>query len=139
MGATAVNLLVNIDVPDLEAAIEFYRDAFGFVLARRLGLGVAELTGGPAPLYLMEKAAGSFGAGDDRRRYTRHWTPVHLDLVVDEIDLALARAVEAGATLESPVGVAAWGKFAVLADPFGHGFCLIQLLGRGYGELEGTG
>ena len=43
-----MDFLVNVDVPDLEAAIKFYRDAFGFVLGRRLGAGVAELTGGPA-------------------------------------------------------------------------------------------
>jgi uncharacterized glyoxalase superfamily protein PhnB len=63
---------------------------------------------------------------------------VHLDIVVDDIDVALARAVEAGAIVESAVSVAAWGKFAVVADPFGHGFCQIQFLGRGYGELEGS-
>ena len=59
-------------------------------------------------------------------------------LVVDDIEAARARAVEAGATAEAPVSVAAWGKLALLADPFGHGFCLIQFLGRGYGELEGA-
>jgi len=133
-----MDFLVNIDVPDLEAAIRFYRDAFGFVLARRLGAGVAELAGGPARVYLLEKPAGSVGAGGERRRYARHWMPVHLDIVVDDIEAARARAVEAGATAEAPVSVAAWGKLALLADPFGHGFCLIQFLGRGYGELEGA-
>ena len=133
-----MDFLVNVDVPDLEAAIMFYRDAFGFVLARRLGAGVAELTGGPARVYLLEKPADSIGAGRERRRYTRHWNPVHLDMVVDDIDAALTRALRAGAIVESPVSVAAWGKLAVVADPFGHGFCLIEFLGRGYGELEGS-
>ena len=41
-----VEFLVNIDVPDLEAGVRFYRDALGFELARRLGPEVAEMTGG---------------------------------------------------------------------------------------------
>jgi catechol 2,3-dioxygenase-like lactoylglutathione lyase family enzyme len=32
----SVEISVNIDVPDLEAAIEFYRSAFGLHLGRRL-------------------------------------------------------------------------------------------------------
>ncbi len=28
-----------------------------------------------------------------------------------------------------------WGKIAMLADPFGHGLCLIQFLNRGYDEI----
>jgi lactoylglutathione lyase len=30
---------------------------------------------------------------------------------------------------------AAWGRLALLADPFGHGFCLIEFKGRSYGEI----
>jgi hypothetical protein len=29
----------------------------------------------------------------------------------------------------------AWGKIAVLADPFGNGFCLIEFVNRGYDEI----
>ena len=29
----------------------------------------------------------------------------------------------------------AWGRIAHMADPFGHGFCLIQFVGRGYDEV----
>ncbi len=74
--------LVNIDVPDLEAGIRFYCEALGFFLARHLGPDIAELVGGPARLYLLHKPEGSFGAAGDRRRYGRHWMPVHLDIVV---------------------------------------------------------
>ena len=41
----------------------------------------------------------------------------------------------AGATLEEPTAIHAWGKIVRLADPFGHGFCLIEFLGRGYDEI----
>lgn len=61
--------------------------------------------------------------------------PLHLDWVVEDIDAALMRAVAAGAMLEQPVRERRWGRIAVLADPFGHGFCLIQFTGEGYDAL----
>jgi predicted enzyme related to lactoylglutathione lyase len=127
--------LINIDVPDLAAGVKFYAEAFGLAVTRRLGPEAAELSGLPAPLYLLQEPAGSIGAAGERRRYERHWTPVHLDMVVDDIEAALARAVRAGARAETPVRVEAWGKLVVLSDPFGHGLCLIQFLGRGYDEI----
>jgi hypothetical protein len=45
------------------------------------------------------------------------------------------RAVLAGARLEQPIATYKWGKLALMADPFGHGFCFIQFLGRGYDEI----
>ncbi len=36
---------------------------------------------------------------------------------------------------EVPIEQHKWGKMAVLADPFGHGFCLLQFQGRGYDEI----
>ena len=130
-------LLVNIDVPDLARAITFYREAFGLAVTRRLGAEAVELGGWPVRLYLLQKPEGSLAAADRRRRYDRHWTPVHLDVVVPDIENALARAEAAGARAETEIRTAAWGKIAVLADPFGHGFCLIEFLGRGYDEIAG--
>ena len=60
---------------------------------------------------------------------------MHLDVVVDDLDTALERAVAAGARAETAIRTEAYGRIVVLADPFGHGFCLIQFLGRGYDEL----
>jgi predicted enzyme related to lactoylglutathione lyase len=134
-----VDLLVNIDVPDLGRAIAFYAGAFGLTVARRLGADGAELGGWPARLFLLQKAAGSPGAGGRPRRYDRHWTPVHLDVVVDDLDAALIRAVAAGATAETDIRVEPWGRIVELADPFGHGLCLIQFLGRGYDEIADAG
>ena len=134
-GPQVQDLLVNIDVPDLERAEAFYRAAFGLTVRRRFGADGVELAGLPVALFLLRKAAGTIGAGNSPRRYHRHWTPVHLDVVVADIDAALARAEAAGAVVEQPVKVAAWGRLAVLADPFGHGFCLIEFLNRGYDEV----
>ncbi len=130
-----MDLLINIDVPNLDQGVAFYERAFALIVTRRLGPEVVELSGWPVRLYLLQKASGSIGAGADLRRYDRHWTPVHIDVIVDDIEAALARAVAAGACSETEIRINAWGKIAVLADPFGHGFCLIQFLGRGYDEI----
>jgi lactoylglutathione lyase len=130
-----MDLLVNIDVPDLALAERFYTEAFGLTPTRRFGADGVELSGWPVKLYLLEKAAGTRGAGDDVRRYSRHWSPVHLDVIVEDIDAALARALAAGAVAESEIRTAGWGRIVVLADPFGHGVCLIQFLNRGYDEV----
>jgi len=131
------NLLVNIDVDDLAKAERFYIHAFGLRSARRFGADGVELLGLDAPLYLLRKPAGSqpVAAVEQKREYRRHWTPVHLDIVVEDISAAVHRAIAAGATQEAPVRTSAWGKLALMADPFGHGFCLIEFVGRGYDEI----
>jgi predicted enzyme related to lactoylglutathione lyase len=131
------DLLVNIDVDDLEKAIGFYSEAFGLKVGRRFGEAGAEMLGLGAPLYLLLKHGGGVAAPGIRRRrdYRRHWTPVHIDVVVEDIDAAVARATAAGAILEAPIATNTWGKLALMADPFGHGFCLIELVGRGYDEI----
>jgi len=132
-----MRILVNIDVPDLEHAIDFYRRAFGLTLRRRLGPKAAEMAGAEAPIYLLEKAAGTPAAGATRqpRDYARHWTPVHLDVVVEDADRAVEQAVAAGARLEDAAVSHAWGRIAHLSDPYGHGICILQFLGRGYDEV----
>jgi predicted enzyme related to lactoylglutathione lyase len=130
-----MSVLVNIDVPDLAAATEFYTAAFGLTVGRRFGLDAVELLGWPSPVYLLRKEAGTVGAASQPRIYSRHWTPVHLDVVVDDIDAAVIRAMDAGAHLEHPARIAPYGKIAMLSDPFGHGLCLIEFVGRGYDEI----
>jgi len=131
------SLLVNIDVADLAAATAFYCEALGLVVGRRLGDSGIELLGATAPLYLLAKASGTAAAPtiSQRRDYSRHWTPVHLDFVVPDIEPAVQRARMAGAALEADIATHAWGRIALMADPFGHGFCLIEFRGRGYDEI----
>ena len=131
-----MQFLVNLDVDDLEKAAGFYASAFGLKVGRRFGPHAIEMLGGPAPIYLLASKPGSRAtASGNVRQYERHWTPVHLDFVVDDIEGAIKNAVAAGATLEKAAVTNSWGKLAVLADPFGHGFCFIQFLGRGYEEI----
>lgn len=130
-----MKLLINIDVDDLRRAEAFYCAAFGLVPGRRFD-GVIELLGAEAPIYLLQKAPGSEGASGSRRDYARHWTPLHCDVVVDDLEVALQRALTAGAVAEGPVREAEWGRIVQVADPFGHGWCLLQFLGRGYDEIR---
>ena len=132
-----MDFLVNIDVPELAAGTHFYCASFGLTPGRRFGADAIELLGGPAPIYLLVKAEGSSPStlSGQTRTYARHWSPVHLDFVVSDIDAAVSRALDAGARLEAPSTTAAWGKLALMADPFGNGFCLVQFLGRGYEEI----
>ena len=131
------DILVNIDVNDLERGIRFYTEAFGLRVARRLGPSAVELLGGAAPFYLLLKPAGSSPSPPPAapRDYRRHWTPVHLDFVVDDLEAAVARAETAGARRESDIAAAPWGRIAMLSDPFGNGFCLLTFTGRGYDEI----
>lgn len=132
-----MDLLVNIDVSDLDAAVQFYTSAFDLKVSRRFGADGVELSGGSAPIYLLVKAAGSAASPrtDQVRDYRRHWTPVHLDVVVQDVEKAVQRALDAGAILEKPIRSSSWGKLALMADPFGNGFCLVQFVGKGYDEI----
>ena len=135
----ATPLMVNIDVDDLDKAVVFYRDALGLRVGRRLFGNVAEMLGASAPIYLLEKPAGSAAAvtSAQRRDYRRHWTPVHVDFVVSDIRVAVEKAQAAGARLEGGVRTHGWGHIALLSDPFGNGFCLVEFIGRGYDEIAG--
>lgn len=132
-------LLINIDVPDVAAAARFYEAAFGFKQVRTLfGGKIAELEHEGQLIHLLTKPEGAAAFADGPpRAYARHWTPLHLDILVSELDAALDRAQSAGAHLERPPTDHAWGRIAGVADPFGNGFCLIQLSAEGYGAVAG--
>jgi catechol 2,3-dioxygenase-like lactoylglutathione lyase family enzyme len=137
-------LRVCIDVPDLDRGIAFYRDALALLVVRRHRDAWAELGGAGVSVDLLAKNSGTTASprADARRDYGRHWTPVHLDVEVDDLAAGLPRAETEGAVFERPIEEAAFGRIAGLADPFGHGFCLVELRGRGYDELlagEGAG
>lgn len=130
-------LIVNVDVDDLDRAVRFYTAALGLRVGRRFTGGGIELLGAEVPIYMLVAKPGTppFPGAQAVRDYGRHWTPVHLDFAVDDLEVAVRRAVEAGAKVEVPLERAAWGRMAVLSDPFGHGFCLIRFEGRGYDEI----
>ena len=131
------HLLLNLDVDDVDRAIAFYTSAFELRVGRRFDEAFVELVGAQAPIYLLLKPAASspFEGATSARSYARHWTQLHLDFIVPELEPAIERAVAAGARLEGEPTSHAYGRLALLADPFGHGFCLLQFSGKGYDEL----
>jgi predicted enzyme related to lactoylglutathione lyase len=131
------DLLVNIDVEDLEKGVSFYVQGLGLTPGRRLGPQAREMLGASSPIYLLENQEGTrpFAGAASRREYTRHWTPVHLDISVEDVEAAVDRARSAGGTLEGQIEQRVWGRLARMADPFGHGFCLLQFIGGGYNEI----
>jgi catechol 2,3-dioxygenase-like lactoylglutathione lyase family enzyme len=125
-----LSMSVSVDVPNLADGVRFYTEAFGFskVAAPVRGVAVLRVGDNELELCLLEKAPGTRPASgaQDQRHYDRHWTPVHLDFHVDDLDEALTRAIAAGAKQEQRHDHPEHGSVAFCSDPFGHGFCLIQ-------------
>lgn len=128
MGADEPTITFSIDVPDLDRGVTFYTEGLGFVLRERTDGDSAVLAVDDVRIDLLIRPPGAPPVPDDPtgRHYDRHWTPIHLDLVVGDLDDALAQALAAGATLESGPRTIDGERLATCADPFGHGFCLIQ-------------
>ena len=117
-------LIPYLVVRDARAAISWYADAFG---ARTVGdpyldgdrIGHAELEVHGATVYLAD-AYPELGltAPEDGR------VSVSLHLTVPDVDDAVARAQQVGATLERPVYDAPYGRTGVVVDPYGHRWML---------------
>ncbi len=123
-----------IEVAELERGINFYCEGLGLSLKRRLGPSWVELDRANLPIFLLcdRPAMADLGGKRVRRSFARHWTPVHLDFVVSDLDLAVTRLTGLGATLDRPVQHREYGRMANMADPFGNGFDLIEFSGAGY-------
>lgn len=124
-----ISYSVTIDVPELEAGIQFYRDALGLTEMARPIPTYAIMQCGGSRIGLMEKPAGtrpSRGSAD-ARRYERHWTPVHIDFHVENFADALARAVGAGAICEQTFDIPGRPPIAFCSDPFGNGFDIMGM------------
>jgi predicted enzyme related to lactoylglutathione lyase len=133
-----MRLTINIDVPELDPAIEFYCSALGLSHSRNLDDDVAELTGAPVAIYLLANGKGSVPSisSQDTRRYDRHWMPIHLDFVVNNLAVSTKQAISAGAKQESECIAWKGSKCITFADPFGRGFCLIEFEEGTYSDSE---
>ena len=118
---------VSIDVPDLEAGLRFYGTVFGFLETTRPFPAMAILDANNVTVCLHQKAAGtkSSRGGAEVRRYERHWTPVHLDLHVRDLDAVLAKVRAEGGRIEDEFRTQGPKPVAFCSDPFGNGFCVI--------------
>lgn len=122
-----VRASICIDVPDLSVATAFYCDALGCSLVKQQA-SHNTLSAGAVTVQLLLKHAGTDATanGTCHRTYERHWTPVHLDFDVADLDAAIVAVKRSSGTVES-LQQGDWGGMAVCADPFGNGFCLVSL------------
>lgn len=59
--------------------------------------------------------------------------------MVDDLECTLGHALAAAARVQREMRAQAWSKIVLLADPFGHGFCLIEFAGGGCDEIAEPG
>jgi predicted enzyme related to lactoylglutathione lyase len=118
---------VCIDVDNVEKAIDFYGSAIGLQVVER-DPGWARMADGEIVFWIMKCPSGSSASTDSSipRDYRRHWTPVHLDFVVADLDATTRRAIAAGGKLEGKIQERPGHRLATVADPFGHGLDLVQ-------------
>jgi predicted enzyme related to lactoylglutathione lyase len=119
-----MKLEICMDVDDVERAVAFYSRGLGLALVEQEP-GWAHVKLGEQTFWIMKKLPGPGGPAN--RDYARHWTPVHLDLVVDDIDEAVERALAAGGRLDKPImRDPNRGDLANLSDPAGNGVDLVR-------------
>ena len=126
-GAGRPTVHLSIDVPNLEDGLRFYGYVFGFIETSRPFPTMAVLDADNVTVCMHETAAGtrSSPGGADVRRYERHWTPVHMDLHVPDLDAVLAKVRAEGGLVESEFRTEGPKPVAFCSDPFGNGFCVI--------------
>ena len=116
------SLTPHIVCRDAPAAIDFYIRAFGAREGGRLAGPDGKLMHGliwigNSALMLVDENP-EWGM---QSPLSLKGTPVVLHLYVEDVDAALARAVEAGATLTMPAADMFWGdRYGQVRDPFGH-------------------
>lgn len=123
---------ISIDVDDLDRAIDFYTRGIGLSVVERgsdCGSDWAHLTHEGQTIFIMQLPPGSDAIENvhSPRNYSRHWTPIHLDFVVADLDQAVEQALAAGAKLDRPIQRRQkLSDMANMSDPFGNGLDLIQ-------------
>jgi predicted enzyme related to lactoylglutathione lyase len=123
-----------VEVTEAAEGIRFYCEGLGLTVKRRLSPRWIELAGANIPIFLLANrpAVADLGSVKAERNFARHWTPVHLDFIVTDLDGVVSRLRALGASLDQEVKSREYGRIANMADPFGNGFDLIEFSGSGY-------
>ncbi|HET8642238.1 MAG TPA: VOC family protein [Pseudonocardiaceae bacterium] len=116
--ALATLAMIGVDCPDPRGLAEFYSQVLGWEIA------------GSSAEYAMIQGLGTpivfwRSEGYEPPRWPEQGSAkrFHLDLTVDDLDLAEARCLELGATKAEHQPGAHW---RVLLDPAGHPFCITK-------------
>jgi len=119
-------ITVCIDVPDKEKAIQFYTKGLGCELVKQ-NSDYVELNTDGLTIYLSKQAPGTNPLIQEKavRSYERHWTPVHLDFIVSNIEECITTVLEYGGVKEGSKN-GDWGSAVFCSDPFGNGFCILE-------------
>ena len=91
-----------VEVTELPDGINFYCGGLSLTLKRRLSPTWVELAGANLPIYLLANrpTLADLGSKQAVRSYERHWTPVHLDFIVEDLDQMVAQLISLGASLD---------------------------------------
>ena len=122
-----IKISVSIDVSNLKKAETFYVEALGCKKVRDQGSNMVVLSVENSDIYLQEKEPGTkpLLSSSVVRDYERHWSPVHLDFICDNVDKLVSKILNFGGVHEGGDS-GDWGSIAYCADPFGNGFCVIN-------------
>ena len=111
-----------LSVEDADAAIEYYKAAFGAKERVRMEapggkIGHAELEIGDSIVMLSDPLPGAA----TRPPKELGGASASVFLYVEDVDAVVEQAVEAGATVTMEVADQFWGdRFGTVTDPFGH-------------------
>ncbi len=125
------NPIPYLTVPDAEAAIRFYEQAFAAeAVARHKApnsdkLMHAELRLPGGGVFFLSDDFPEFHHGHSKIPAHFGGSPVTLHLDLPDVDAVWATAVAAGATVTQPLADMFWGdRYGQLTDPFGHHWSL---------------
>ncbi|NCD72189.1 VOC family protein [Mucilaginibacter agri] len=121
MEITPVTLIPTLSVRNGNAAIEFYKNAFGameiFVERDPLGAVVAQLAIDGVSFLVADESPEHGNYSPE----TLGGTTIRMGLQVMDPDTSMARAIAAGATEIYPVADQSYGyRLGRIADPYGH-------------------
>lgn len=119
-------LIPYLAVRNAVGAIEFYKRAFGATENNRLEWGDGSIMHCALQIgdsvFMLGEEMPEMGSSSPQ---TIGDSPAGIMMYVQDVDAAMARAVEAGAEVEMPPADMFWGdRFGKLKDPFGHKWSL---------------
>jgi catechol 2,3-dioxygenase-like lactoylglutathione lyase family enzyme len=119
---------VRYMVNDVEAAVAFYTDTFGFELLSDAAPAFADVALGDLRL-LLSGPASSAGRPmpDGRQPEPGGWNRIHF--IVDDLDAEVARLTAAGVTFRNEIVRGPGGSQILIEDPSGNPIELFQPAG----------